>query len=123
MTKLLKLLLISIFLSGCVFVNAEEKTHTDIPITRVENDRKHRKRMPEKRNVIAHYINGCIVLDFMISEDDATVNVRNYNISYEFDESVSTDASVIIPIDEEIGTYQIDIITSKGNHYVGYLTF
>ncbi|MCM1332323.1 MAG: DUF3244 domain-containing protein [Bacteroides sp.] len=88
---------------------------------RRKNDR---PRMPQKKNINAYYVLNNLCIDFIYPEGEADIEISNMNDgSIEQRETVDTNMNISIYIPDEEGTYQIDIITSKGNHYVGYLIF
>ncbi len=98
-----------------------EKTTMSLEF-RKRGDRTKRPRMPEKSNIVAFYQFNEVSVEFLNSEGTASIEIQNPTIGIAFVEEYDTEMPISIYIEEETGTYQIDIITEQ-NHYVGYLTF
>lgn len=98
-----------------------EKTTMSLEF-RKRGDRNKRPRMPEKSNIVAFYQFNEVSVEFLNSEGTACIEIQNPTIGVAFVEEYDTEMPISIYIEEETGTYQIDIVTEQ-NHYVGYLTF
>lgn len=120
--RILFILLLSIvFSSETVF--GEENRSKPFEINNTKRQ-EHRPRKPAmNKSVSAFYEDGILEIQFLSPEGESHVEILNLNNSVCWEENIDTEYPAAIFIPEEYGTYQIDIITSKGNHYVGYLTF
>ena len=117
--KLLGFIIIAIFYMQTAF---GEERYKPLEIE-VAKQHGHRPRKPQLRKpVMAVYANYSVEIQFEESEGYSWIEVSNMNTGVSFVEEAETDMPIFIYIEEEIGTYQIDIVTEK-NHYVGYLTF
>lgn len=116
-----------------VSVSAEEKkdnnTNTEgskyhIILIRTGSDiSKDKPRMPAKAaDIECYYCDGIIFVSFEEPEGNATLRVEDLA---SFDYSVfnfSTSSPLTVNIGEISGTLQLEISTTEGNNYIGYLT-
>lgn len=117
--KLLGFIVITIFCMQPVF---GEERYKPLEIEHAKQHG-HRPRKPQLRKaVLAVYTDHLIEVQFEKSEGNSRIEVSNPSIGIAFVEEYDTEMPISIYIEEETGTYQIDIITEQ-NHYVGYLTF
>lgn len=118
---LLLLVLISLSVSSNNVFAAEEEDSIEI---NVQKQHGHRPRKPQKHGKVeGYYQDNILQIEFLSPEGDVTVTLINDGeIVYEMEDLDSSDL-IIIPIIEETGQYKIEITTSVGKRYIGYLNF
>lgn len=112
-------------------INAEEKKDKEqgqskyhIVFVRTGSDiSKDKPRMPAKvSDIECYYCDGIIYVSFEEPEGDATLRIEDIATSDHAVFSFSTSTPFTVNIGEVTGAIQLEISTSEGNNYIGYLT-
>ena len=119
-----KLTLISLLWIICsINLEADNTNSTEIPIQKNERPTKHRPRAPQRHSTVeCFYQDGIITIEFETAEGDATFTVTDVVTGDNASTMFNTAMEFNYFIGSEPSTYLLEISTSEGNNYEGYLT-
>ncbi len=120
-----RLMSLLFFLSTCCFAYGDKKKDNPPEIFKIypkEETTKNRKRMPRRDCIESYYQNGVITIEFEIPEGDALFTVTDVVTGDNASTTFNTAMEFNYFIGSESSTYLLEISTSAGNDYEGYLT-
>lgn len=132
MTRIITLMLMLLFAALSTVMNADDKgsgntddkTAQRIPFYQIGKDLiKDKPRMPARyADIECYYCDGFIYISFDEPEGNASMTIEDVATAEKGIYTFSTLSPYTINIGEVKGTFRLEISTSEGHTYVGYLT-
>ena len=119
-----KLIIISLLCFICSLnLEAEKTESTQIPMWNKDRHKNDRPRAPQRHSTVdCFYQDGVITIEFEIPEGDAVLTVTDVVTGDNASTTFNTAMGFNYFIGSEPSTYLLEISTSAGNDYEGYLT-
>ena len=127
MLKIVSIVFVLLFLSEGIVKAApekdEEKKQAIIIVDDSKNTKNDRPRAPQRSSSVeCYYQDGIITIEFETTEGDATFTVTDVVTGDNASTMFNTAMEFNYFIGSEPSTYLLEISTSEGNNYEGFLT-